>query len=67
MNRPLDRRVAMLEAGSEAVLAPAVQAWLGWTLTDTEPEALRAGVSTDRNDIDTSDCSTELRAWLGVS
>lgn len=62
--RGLSNRLSALERGAEPELLPAVRAWLGWTLTESEQAALAAERETHQ---DISKLSKETRQWLGIN
>jgi hypothetical protein len=65
--KPMERRVSTLERAGPVQLSPALQAWLGWSLSAAEQHALDAGGDErEAADIDTRTWSKELRTWLGV-
>ena len=59
------KRLDALEAG-RPVLSPRVKQWLGWPLSDAERVALDDDAAVEPNTIDTTNWSTEAKAWLGI-
>lgn len=64
--KALHKRLDVIERNGSATLSPAIKQWLGQHLTPDEQSRLADDTGTDRDDIDTSGWSREVKEWLGV-
>lgn len=64
--KALHKRIAALENTGPANISPAVKLWLGWPVNDAELQAAHDEAGSEVENIDTSEWTTEVKAWLGL-